>query len=285
MNDRRLLPANGRVAASELRGMVASERFVDGTWHRIARPVVDLLDAPEGRRERQLLFGQRIRLLESRDGLAFVQTVHDGYVGYIPADACSADARPTHRVAAAATHLYSQPDLKSPEICWLSHGSQLTITGKARGWLQTDAGHFVHPGHLAELTAPPADPVDTAKLFLGTPYLWGGNSRAGIDCSGLVQAALLAAGLSCPADSDQQQEAVGTCLPGNTSPRRGDLFFWKGHVAMAVDATTLIHANAFHMAVAFEPIDAALARIARNEFGALTAHKRVSPSEPDRPAG
>ncbi len=276
MTDRRLLPANSRVAARELRGTLDAPRFVDGNWHRICLTVVDLLDTPGGRRNRQLLHGQRVRVLDIEDGMAFLQSQQDSYVGYIPVSALAPDARPTHRVTARATHLYPAPDLKSPEAAWLSHGSLLTITGRTGSWCETDSGLFIHHGHLAALDSAPADPVDTAASLLGTPYLWGGNSSAGIDCSGLVQAALSAARIPCPGDSDLQREALGDPLPEDALPARGDLYFWKGHVAMAADSDTLIHANAFHMAVAYESIDAALARIAANEFGALIVRKRLS---------
>lgn len=276
MTDRRLLPANDHVAAIELRGEVDAPRYTDGLWQRIATPVVDLLRSPGGPRERQLLYGERVRVLDLRDGLAFLQSARDSYVGYADADALTADAAATHRVSAAATHLYPEPDLKSRECCWLSHGSLLRVMGQTGTWSRTDAGRFVHTGHIAPLEASPADPVATAQLYLGTPYLWGGNSRAGIDCSGLVQAALLAAGVPCPGDSDLQCDALGAALPAGTPPRAGDLYFWEGHVAMAVDSATLIHANAHHMAVAFEPIEGAMSRIAAKEFGGLVAHKRLT---------
>lgn len=273
--DPRTTAANTHVAATELRGQVDAPTYVDGTWHRVATPVVDLLRAPDGPRDRQLLFGERVRVLDIRNRVAFVQSARDAYVGYIAADALAEDATPTHRVRVAATHLYPAPDLKQHEICGLSHGAQLTIRGRTGTYMETTSGQFVPSLHLAPIEESDTDPVEIAELFIGSPYLWGGNSREGIDCSGLVQAALLACGISCPADSDQQRDAVGTILPTGSPVESGDLLFWRGHVAMAADEHTLIHANAHHMAVAFEPLDAAIARIASKEFGALTCHKRL----------
>ncbi len=276
MTDRRLLAANASVAASELRGVIDAPRFVDGTWHRITVPVTDLLRAPHGARDRQVVYGQRVRVFDSSDDMAFVQSERDGYVGYVAAATLGDDATPTHQVVVPSTHLYPAADLKQHETTWLSHGSRLTISGASADYAQTDSGHFVPAQHIAPIEHPADEPIKVASLFLGTPYLWGGNSRLGIDCSGLVQAAFLACGHPCPGDSDLQQDALGSKIPETAPILRGDLFFWKGHVAMAVDEQTLIHANAHHMAVAQEPLAPALARIASTDTGPVTARRRVA---------
>ncbi len=275
MTDRRALAANGRVAAVELEGLVEAGAFVAGAWARVAVPVADLCAAPGGARDRQLLLGARFRVLERRGGWAFGVAGADGYAGYLAEAALGPEVGVTHRVAVPATHLYPAPDLKRRERAWLPFGAALRVVSASGAFLETSGGDFVPAAHLRPLDAPLDDPVTVAELFLGVPYLWGGNSSAGIDCSGLVQVACHAAGIACPGDSDQQETALGTTLPPGTPPARGDLLFWPGHVAWVADGDTLIHANAHAMAVAFEPIEAAIARIAAQGEGGVTRHARL----------
>jgi cell wall-associated NlpC family hydrolase len=273
--DYRLTPANGRVAHVSLRGRVAAERFLDGEWARIAVPLVDLLVRPDGPRDRQLILGDRVLVLEWLDRHAFVQAEKDGFCGYVDRTAPGADFTPTHWVAAPATHLYATPTIKRHELASLTFGTRLRIMAEEGRFAQTAEGAFVPRVHLRPLAERFDDPAAVAEMFLGTPYLWGGNSRGGIDCSGLVQAALLACGRSCPGDSDLQWDMVGQVLGADDPVRRGDLYFWDGHVAMAVDASRLIHANAFRMAVTHEGIDDALARIRAQEGDVFLGRKRL----------
>ncbi|WP_372570947.1 C40 family peptidase [Ruegeria jejuensis] len=274
MSDPRLTPMNARVAAAHLRDVPEGVRRVEGSARQINLPVVDLLRSPEGKRDRQLLYGETLRVFEERDGWAFVQADKDGYVGYLPGTSLSVLQPATHWVSAPATHAYDAADMKSPDLATLSFGSLVTVTGSATGFAETPLG-FVPKVHLSEIDTCMTHPVAVAAGFLGTPYLWGGNSRCGIDCSGLVQAALLACGTTCPGDSDLQQADLGKTLPDGTPPKRGDLLFWKGHVAWVADPQTILHANAAHMAVAYEPIQAAIERIQAQGDGPVTAHKRL----------
>ena len=274
MNDRRMTPANGRVAHVTLRGQIAAERFVEGEAASVVRPIADLLAAPGGARDRQLLRGDAVLLLERRDGSAFVQSAKDGYCGYVAEEALGATITATHWVSAPATHLYPAASLKSREISGLSFGARLVISANHGRFQETDRGEFVPGPHLSPIEAHMKDPASVAELFLGTPYLWGGNARAGIDCSGLVQASLLACGIDCPGDSDLQQR-LGAPLAGRDALRRGDLIFWKGHVALALDADRIIHANAHRMAVTVEGTEAAIARIDAQGEGQPTAFRRI----------
>ncbi|MGL4279805.1 MAG: C40 family peptidase [Albidovulum sp.] len=273
MNDRRLTPANGRVAHVSLRGQVAAEAFVEGEAASVAGPVADLLKEPGGPRDRQLLMGDAVTVLERRAGHAFLLAAKDGYCGYVAEASLGPALAPTHWVAAPASHLYPVADMKRQETAALSFGSQLRVVGETDRFFQTTAG-FVPRPHLRPLGETFPDPAEVAMMFLGTPYLWGGNSRQGIDCSGLVQAALLAAGIPCPGDSDLQQ-VLGHPVATPAALRRNDLLFWKGHVALALDESRMIHANAFRMAVTVEGIAEAIARIAAQGDGEPTGLRRV----------
>lgn len=281
MSDPRLTPANARVAAADLDGVAPGLRRVTGASRQVTAPVVDLLRAPNGPRDRQLLMGEPVTVFEDHDGWSFVQAAKDGYVGYVRHDQTGPHTPATHWISAPATHVYTDPSLKSRELMSLSFGSHVSVpTGAdstADTFVETTLGYIPTP-HLRPMWSDLVNPVQIAAQFLGTPYLWGGNSRWGIDCSGLVQAAFLACGLACPGDSDLQCDQLGTALPPNEVPRCNDLMFWPGHVAMVVNADTLLHANAHHMAVAYEPLQQAVARIAAQGDGPFLAHKRVLPN-------
>ncbi len=274
MSDRRTTLANGRVAASHLQGQVQADAYVVGDPASIADAVVDLCRAPAGLRERQLLLGNPVSVYEIRDGWAFVQSSLDQYVGYIRVAALGAATTPTHRVGTFATHAYAGEDIKSGDLMALPFGARIAVTAERSKFYETPQG-YIPKKHLRPLDRPFTDPATVAQLHFGVPYLWGGNSTRGIDCSGLVQAALLACDIACPGDSDLQRAALGAELDAVTPLQRGDLLFWKGHVGMMVDADTLIHANAHHMAVAYEPVAAAILRIAAQGGGDVTARRRL----------
>lgn len=272
--DRRLTPANSRVAASALRGLVEAERYSEGEAASVTAPLADLCRDPAGARDRQLLLGARVVVFERVAGWAYVQAEADGYVGYVAEAALGIPFMPTHRITARTTHLYPQADMKTRERATLSFGACVEVTGEEGRFARTPQG-YVPLQHLAP-TGDRRDPLETAGVFLGTPYLWGGNSGFGIDCSGLVQAAMLAAGHDCPGDSDMQEESLGAPVALEAEVLPGDLFFWKGHVAMALEREALIHATGHYMSVVVEPLGAALARIERDD-SPLRSRRRLLP--------
>lgn len=274
MSDRRLTPTNGRVAARHLQGIVTAEAYVDGASRHVSEPIVDLCPKPGGRRDRQLLLGASVMVFEDIEGWAFVQSDADGYVGYVQSGSLTADANPTFRVVTAATHAYETESFKSYDRMRLPFGCKVQVIDERPKMFETPHG-FIPKKHLRPLDRPFADPVTVAQLYFGTPYLWGGNSTVGVDCSGLVQAGLQACDIFCPGDSDMQQADLGQDLGPDGPLQRGDLIFWKGHVGIMVDKDVMLHANAHHMAVAYEPIEAATIRIKAQGDGDITARKRL----------
>jgi len=244
------------------------------TQMRIIRPVVDLLRQPDGPRDRQVLFGDTVTVSDQADGWSRVILDKDSYLGWVATDSLGDLSPQTHWILAPSTHAYAQPDMKSADLISLSLGSKIRALSEQDGFLETELG-FIPRVHAVPAYTRLTDPVAVAEQFLGTPYLWGGNSRFGLDCSGLVQAGLLACGTACPGDSGDQERELGKTLPAGSRAERGDLLFWKGHVAWVAGKNLLLHANAHHMAVAFEPMDQAIERIEKQGDGPVTAHKRL----------
>jgi cell wall-associated NlpC family hydrolase len=281
MDDPRLTPARPDLAAKYLEGKVNAVRFVTGEEFGVVDAIAPLREAPAGDAAllTQALKGERVTIYDRNgEGFAWGQLNSDGYVGWIPDAALGKPAAaPTHKVTALRTFAFPAASIKQPPVDTLSLGALITVAREDGVFAVTREGWYLPRRHVGNIDTMEKDFVAVAERFVGTPYLWGGKSSLGIDCSGLVQIALNAAGTGCPRDSDMQQDGIGRALtPAETKKlQRGDLIFWKGHVAIVRDATTIVHANAHHMATAIENTADAIARI--KEAGSeVTAIKRLT---------
>lgn len=271
------------LAAAYLQGQVDAEKFVKGALGQIQQPSVPLRKTPDATRgfETEALFGEAITVYDEADGWLWAQLARDGYVGYIPAAAVRRGPllTPTHRVQTLGTFVYSVPNIKTAPILHLPMNAMLSVVDSDDRFARLQGGVFVIARHLAAIDRPARDFVEIAERFIGSPYLWGGCTRIGIDCSGLVQTSLLAANISAPRDSDMQRDELGMPVPVTVELddlERGDLVFWKGHVGIMVDGVMLVHANAHHMMVVTEPLPEVAVRIAKAGGGDVIAIKRLS---------
>ena len=278
--DPRLTPARADLAAKHLEGKVEAARYVEGLVYEIVEPQAPLRrePRPDASLETEALKGERVTVYDANgEGWAWGQLAADGYVGWLPENALAPPgAAPTHKVTALRTLVFPGPSIKLPPLEALPLGARVAVARVEDRLAVTSAGSYVPAAHLAPLDRNETDFVAVAERFLGTPYLWGGKTALGLDCSGLVQVALTACGVSCPRDSDMQEKALGTAVAADPSALlRGGLIFWKGHVAIVRGPDSLLHANAHHMAVAIEPVAQAVARI-RDAGSEITSIRRIA---------
>jgi len=275
--DRRLTLMRDGVATTALEGVAPASRYLDPTPMQVSAPAAPLRRHPDdgAEQESQLLFGERFDVLLEEGGWSFGQSARDGYVGWLASEALSGPhIPPTHRIRVLRTYGFSRPDIKSPPTGLYSLNAMVCVAEAEGRFSRVERGGWIISDHLAPVGMNlEADPAAVALQFLGAPYLWGGRESLGLDCSALVQQTLTACGVACPRDTDMQAK-TGLAI-AREQLERNDLVFWKGHVAMMLDATRMIHANAHHMMVAIEPLAEALVRIEAAGSGPPTAFRRV----------
>jgi cell wall-associated NlpC family hydrolase len=268
--DPRLTPHRPDLASIALRGRVDAARFVAPSPMRVSVTSAGLRGKPSADASylTEALLGEDFDVLETADGWAWGQLRSDGYVGYLPLSALSPVSEgapePTHKVAVPFTHLYAAANMKTPPVMTAGLGSALTVIGEEGDFLALADGRFAYARHLRPLGETVTDFVAVAEWFLGAPYAWGGKLWTGIDCSGLVQVSLAAAGIKALRDSDMQEKSLGHAIDsyGFEDYHRGDLIFWPGHVGIMRDEENLIHASGYHMQVVTESLVSAVERIA-----------------------
>jgi cell wall-associated NlpC family hydrolase len=274
------------LAAEALRDRVAAPRYAAGEPRQVVHSAAPLRSAPDARSSwtTEALYGETVTVYDERDGWAWVQLQQDGYVGYLRVSALSTQVRrPTHRVKALGTVLYPSADIKACPWMQLSMNSLLAVAEVGATFARLEDGSFVPARHIAERERFQPDFVAVAERFTGVPYVWGGKTRLGVDCSGLLQVAMQAAGLACPRDSDMQQAELGQDVAAGQDLdglMRGDLVFWKGHVGIMADAFLLLHANAHHMAAVAEPLATAIDRTARAGLAVAAIRRLEAATKP-----
>ena len=277
--DRRLTPARGDLVAIHLAEFFPDVTAATPVPARIGRAVVDLKPSPDSAcvADTQLLYGEAVNVYQRANGWAWVQSIADGYTGFVTSDCIDVDeARPpTHRVCTLGTNVYRVPSLKTPVVAQLPFAARVSVLEIDNGFARIGEDAWLPEQHLVYVEHKASDWVAVAEMFLGVPYVWGGRSNLGLDCSALVQLARQAGGHRCLRDSDMQEASEGETLSESDPLQRGDLIFWRGHVGIMTNAETLLHANGHHMAVAREPLATAANRIMDKENSAITGRARL----------
>ena len=272
MADKRVTPARADLAAAHLKGQVDAPRFVEGEKFSVSvgRASLRVRPSDEAAQDSELLFGESFTVYDRSAGWAWGQAAGDLYVGYVKEDALGAPFAVQARVSALMAPVFAAADLKTPVRDLLPLNATVPVQSRDGDYVNIGNG-FVHQRHLAPESE--KDFAAVAQRFLGAPYVWGGKTVAGLDCSGLIQTALQAVGRCAPRDTDMMEKALGEPV-SRADVQRGDLVFWKGHMGVMLDGEKFLHANAHHMAVAVEPLADAIARIEKIA-GAVTAIKRL----------
>ena len=266
-----------------LKDKVKADRYASGTTYFVQTATAPMQQKPGtgSRWGSELIHGERVSVFEIADGFAWCQNMADRYVGYVPASCLTpekaGEQQPGHKVTAIRAPLFPEGDLKTPIIGYRSFGSTLDLTGAEKNrFVETTTGAWIYSRHVAPVDTRVADYVETARRFLELPYIWGGRSCDGLDCSALVQLALNLAGIAdCPRDTPDQKAGLGAALPPDTARKRGDLALFPGHIGIMLDETLMIHANATHMAVTINPADDVAQWTLKSDGAGITGINRL----------
>jgi cell wall-associated NlpC family hydrolase len=279
--DGRTTPIRDGIASRSLEGIVRAEVYLDPTVMGCVVPAAGIHRAADAASEQmdQLLFGETFEVIEEESAWVWGQARRDGYVGFVAAAALKPlpppliQSEPTHRISAIRTYAFAGPSIKTQASGPYSMNALVAVDAEEGRLARVAGAGWMAAEHLAPIGTFETDLAAVAERFLGAPYLWGGRESLGLDCSGLVQAALFACGLACPRDADQQA-GLGREI-AREDFGRGDLVFWNGHVAIGLDGANVVHANGFHMAVAIEPLETAITRINAAGVGMPTTYRRL----------
>ncbi len=264
--DPRVYPYRPDLAAAFLRGKVEATRFAEGIDWQVVVPRAPLTDRPDATASyaSELRFGEVFTVYEAREGWVWGQNQTDRYVGYVPAACLASSITPaTHRIGVPVAFLYPQPTIKTRAVGQLTLNCAVTVTQMTADFAQLNSGEYIYARCLLAPDAVRPDFAATAANLVGVPYLWGGRTPLGLDCSALVQLSLNMAGIFCPRDSDLQRAEMGRMVSPDGKGllyQRGDLVFFPGHVGLMLDEQHLVHANAHHMQVTTEPLRDVLVR-------------------------
>lgn len=274
-NDRRLMAVRPDLADERFKGQVQADRFVVPYPCAVQAASTFLRGHPrfDASFESEALKGEHVHVFDEQEGWAWIQLMRDGYVGYVPSeDLVKGWLAPTHQICVPRSFVYLVPDIKTPLLMALSLNAQVTVIGEHHNFFKTSENGFIYAPHLSHLEANQNDVATVAEQMMNIPYLWGGKTSLGLDCSALVQLSLQACGHEAPRDSDMQEKVLGEPVAHDVL-QRGDLVFWKGHVGMMQNATHMIHANAHHMMVSSEPLNNVIQRAGSNS--PITSIRRI----------